>query len=176
MKISVIVIVLMVFLSACSQSGDNASKALEKIRKQESALLEAADAPLDQAKAITLIESYREFYRQFPEDSNAASMIFKASEILMNTGRPAAAIKALDTLINNYPEWRMLPEAMHLKAFIYDDKLQDMEGARKAYQAVIDRFPGSPLAENARGCLMVLGKSPEDIIKSFEEKRDSTNN
>ena len=46
-----------------------------------------------------------------------------------------------------------------------------MEQAKKSYEEFIAAFPNHELAKSANYSLQNLGKSPEDIINSFENKK-----
>jgi TolA-binding protein len=60
---------------------------------------------------------------------------------------------------------------MFLKAFVYEDQLHDLNKAKKYYEEFLEKYPDSDFADDARISLQNLGKSPEELIKEFEEKQ-----
>ena len=138
----------------------------------------SAAAPVDNAKATQLASLYAQFVAEFPEDSVSDKLLFKEAEILMNINRPKEAVAVIDSLITNYSDSRLLPQAMHLKGFIYDDKIHSPEMARIAFEALMEKFPNHELSKNASDYIKILGKTPEEVIKEFEQqqrKADSLN-
>jgi TolA-binding protein len=88
----------------------------------------------------------------------------------MNMRRPQATIALFDRIINEYPDYEKSPSALFLKAFVYEDQLQDLENAKHYYELFLEKYPESEFADDAEVSLQNLGKSPEELIREFEEK------
>ena len=117
-----------------------------------------------------MIDLYTEYAREFPDDTLAPVYLFKASDISMNLYRPLETIRILDTLLIKYPDYSKTPTALFLKAFVYEDQVKNYKLARKYYQQFIDKYPDNEFADDAQMSLENLGKSPEELIREFEEK------
>jgi len=172
-KITVILLFVIIGISCTNQR----QQKLDAINVAESDLMNVATTtPVNNEKAAYLVELYEEFVKEFPQDSASPNMLFKAVEILMNIDHPKEAIAGIDSLIKNYPDYKLLPEAMHLKGFIYDDKLHSAEMARISFKELINKFPDHNLSKNAADYIKILGKTPEEVIREFElmqKRKDS---
>jgi outer membrane protein assembly factor BamD (BamD/ComL family) len=164
-KILVLLTAILIF-SGCT---DRKTQKAEAINAAENELMHQDSLPVDVDKAGKLVVLYSEFVNDYPDDSLAPGMLFKEAEILMSINKPEKAVSVIDSLIAGYPDCDLLPQAMHLKGFIYDDKLGSTEMARISFEALIKRFPDHELSKNAEAYLKILGKSPEEIIKEFEK-------
>jgi len=118
----------------------------------------------------TAITSYLKFADNFPHDTLAPVYLFNAANIAMSLTQYQRSINLYDTITVKYPTFRKAPDCVFIRGFIYDDKLKDTAKARVMYQQVIDKYPNTPLAEQARAAISILGKSYDEIIKGFEEK------
>lgn len=160
---------LFIVLIALVSCVDKRQQELDLIKVAEDKAFEDITAPVSMEIADDIIAIYSSFVNDFPEDSLAPKFLFKTAEVYMNTDRPREAISILDTLIENYSDSKLLPQAMHLKGFIWDDRIHSAEMARICFEQLIKRFPDHDLSKNAEDYLKILGKSPEEIIQQFEE-------
>ena len=170
-KIIVLVFVLIAF--SCT---NQRQQKIDMINTAENELMKLINEPVDNDKAADLVTLYSQFVVEFPKDSACSKMLFKEAEILMNINRSKEAVVVLDSLIKNYPESKLLPQAMHLKGFIYDDRLHSPEMAKISFEALIHQFPNHILSKNAADYIKILGKSPQEVIREFElklQKKDS---
>jgi outer membrane protein assembly factor BamD (BamD/ComL family) len=158
----------LLLLGACQSPQ---KKAKEEIEKMEQAMLDTQTFTIDNEKAAELSLAYRDYIKEYPEDTVCADYLYKLCEISSATGKHGEAVTYLDQLIESYPDWKKLPDAMFLKGFILEDKMQNLNTAQKAYQALIDRFPEHPFSENARVIIQNLGISADSLVKRFEEQQ-----
>lgn len=110
------------------------------------------------------------FIERFKTDQNGASVLGFGAKAARSAGRSQKAIQLYDQLIQLYPSDPNLAEYMFLKAFIYDEDLQDKEKAKDAYTVLMQRFPGSNYAKDAKLLIEQLYLSDEELIKQFEAK------
>ena len=75
------------------------------------------------------------------------------------------AIGYYERLVADYPGSRFGVEAQFMVAFIYEEHLKDFDGARKAYELVIQNFPETELAASARRLLPHVGQDPEEWMQ-----------
>jgi hypothetical protein len=98
-------------------------------------------------------------------------------------GRDAAGTEVLTRVLRaaSRPDLRLLvddarirrvvdtaDEAQFMIAFVCEEHLQDLEGARRAYQALIDNYPNAELVDQARQLLEHVGQSPDEWV-TFQE-------
>jgi outer membrane protein assembly factor BamD (BamD/ComL family) len=165
-QISFLVVVLFSMLQACKK--DPKAEQIKAIGRLETELYSAQT--IDKAKGMHIIDTYVGFSKQYPEDTLSAAYLFKAGEIAMNLQLGSQAIFYYDKLTHNYPEYFKAPESMFLKAFIYENQLGDLNKAEQLYKQFIEMYPKHQLADDAKASLEYLGKSPEELVKMFQEK------
>lgn len=166
LKITGIVIIALL-LASCNPSKEKMTK---DIADKEKGLFVDGSPVLDKTKIKEVTDLYKKYVQTFPKDSMSPKYLYKASDLCMNTGQSPDAIIFLDQIISDYPDFKKLPEAYFLKAFIYDDKIKNLDKARKAYIDFIQKFPKHDLVNDARISMDNLGKTPEQIVKEFEIK------
>lgn len=137
------------------------------IQQLEDSLL-TTDGRLRQPYAAKLVDAYQQYATNKPADSLSVIYLFKAIDISMNLSDPKRSIGLTEQFIERYPNHPSTPNALFIKAFIYDDQLQDYENAKKTYLQFIDRYPNDALKDDAAAAINNLGKSPEEILKGFE--------
>jgi outer membrane protein assembly factor BamD (BamD/ComL family) len=177
MKKYVLIFIVFIFaFSSCEgpkseSKKDNTEVSLEEsIASLEKELFNTSAVRLDRKKALKLISLYEEYVDTYPQDKLAPEYLFKAADISMNMRRPQATIALFDRIIQEYPEYDKSSSALFLKAFVYEDQLQDYENAKINYELFLSKYPDSEFADDAQVSLRNLGKSPEELIKEFEEK------
>ncbi len=161
------VLLTVLFLAACTGKQERMSA---KISKLEQSLVDSVSRTFDKNKAVALIKLYDAYAGSYPGDTLSAQYLFKMSELQTHAETPQAAIQTLDRIIREYPDFRRTPECMFLKGFIYDNNLADFEKAKVCYMEFIRSHPEHYFADDAQVLLDNLGKSPEELIRQFEEK------
>lgn len=145
-------------------------KQLKKIQSLEEELFGEVTAIPDRNKALDLINAYVDFSNQNPDDLNAAEYLFRAGDVSMNTGYHKRAIELYSKVHNNYPNYEKRPESLFLMAFIYENQLLNLQRAERTYHQFIELYPDHDLADDALILLEHLGKSPDEMVREFEEK------
>jgi tetratricopeptide (TPR) repeat protein len=143
---------------------------IENINKLEKEVY--GSQSLDREKGISIIDAYVKFSEENPEDTTSASYLFKAAELSMNLQLGSQAILYYDKIMNNYPEFNKVEECLFLKAFVYENQLQDMDNAKKYYTQFIEEYPNHILVKDAEASIKYLGKSPEELVKMFQEQNE----
>jgi TolA-binding protein len=108
----------------------------------------AAKYPLASSEFADLIKAY-------PDDNLSGNAYFYLGEIDSRTKKPSAAIKAYDHLLEHYPDNTKIPAAHLHKAEAMIDARENDAAAREL-RALIQRFPTSPEAAQARTKLATL--------------------
>ena len=173
-RIVITIIISSVLFYSCgnvsNEKQDNNSITINEINKLEEELFNAEITTPDIAKAKQLAELYIEYAELHPDDSVSPEFLFKASDIAMNVSSPKLTISLFNKILSQYPNYRNVPTVMFLKGFVYEDQLNDYDNARRCYLDFLDKFPESDFADDAVVSLNNLGKSPEELIKEFENK------
>lgn len=176
-KISLLLIVSLFIFSACNnktkekkdESKTSSKKEiLNKIKKTEKEVFDVPPEKINPSKANILAEYYIE-YAAFG-DSLAPEYLYKATGILMNTGNPRKAVKAINEILEKYPEFDKTENCYFLRAFVYDDKIKDTSRAGQYYREYLKRYPDGDFAPDAKLLLKNMGKSTEEIFKELEKK------
>ena len=164
---------LIVLFTACGPTKDNASEKISELEKQ---LFSNTNSSVNKIEADELIVYYLEFAEKFPEDSLVPDYLFKAADISMNILESSNAIDIYNEIIDNYPDYKKAPECLFLKGFVYENNLHDLVNARKYYSEFVKKYPNNDFADDAQMSLKNLGKSPEELIKEFEDKMKQGDN
>lgn len=127
---------------------------------------------VDKEKGYQLIDAYVAYAKAHPKDTASVNFLFKAGDIAMNMEMPGQAILYYDRVLVMDPDFRKAPESLFLKAFIYENQMGDLEQAKKFYELFLEKYPTHVLAKDAEASLKYLGKSPEELIKMFQEMNE----
>ena len=123
----------------------------------------------DQGPTRDALRQLRRFILDFPEDERveqANDMVREALALLakhelyvadfyLSRGHPQAAVMRLETLVNSYEGSGIEPEAMLLLGRVHLI-MEDRDKARETFEELIDRYPESGHAEQARAFLREL--------------------
>jgi len=156
-----------VFFQACLSPEQ---KQLKKIEQLEKELFGNVTTIPDREKSLTLVTAYVEYAEMHPGSEKAPEFIFRAADICMNTGYPGRAIELYTMVYRDYPEYAKRPESLFLIAFIYETQFNNLQLAEHNYKKFVEQFPDHDLADDAKILLQHLGKSPDELVKEFEER------
>ncbi|MGZ4049537.1 MAG: tetratricopeptide repeat protein [Bacteroidia bacterium] len=125
---------------------------------------------LNNVTAGLAIKAYYDFISMFPDDSLSPDFIFKSAEIATATQQYPQALQDYQTIENKYPNYKLYPESLFLQASLLDNFMNDDAKAKVVYQKVIDKFPASSYANDAKAAISNMGKSDEELHKEFMKK------
>jgi outer membrane protein assembly factor BamD len=123
----------------------------------------------DQGPTREALRQLRRFILDFPEDEKVAQandMVRQCLELLarhelyvadfyLGRGHPQAAVMRLETLVNSFEGSGVEAEAMLLLGRVHL-AMEDRDAARDTFEELIDRYPESGHAEQARAFLREL--------------------
>lgn len=156
-----------VLISACSNPQNDRKAAIKAL---EDELYSDETKMVDRAKANELISTYVAFVDEFPNDAGSPEILFKAGDMAMNLNQGRRAIEIFDRIIQNYPDFGKTPQCLFLKGYIYENDLGDLEKAKMIYEEFLQKYPDDEFADDAEISIQNLGKTPEELIREFEEK------
>lgn len=175
MKYSILTLALVFLMAACDNTGTNEKKDKAELTKSistlEAELFNSDESRIDTQKALDLVDLYTDFAYEFPDAPESPEYLFKAADISMNLKQPIETIHLFDYILEKYPDYEKTQTALFLKAFVYEDQLQDYGNAEKYYTEFLELYPNSDFADDAEVSLNNLGKTPEQLILEFEQSQ-----
>ena len=108
-----------------------------------------------------------------PDRPSNADNLFKAAETARTIRAHEKALDIYKWIHDDYSDHPKAPQALFLQAFTLDNELGKIEEARTLYEKFIADYPGDDFADDAQFLLKNLGKSNEEIIKSFEQQNQT---
>ena len=114
------------------------------------------------------------FVKDYKEDEHTPDLLFKSGEVLNGLQNYTFAIRKFQEVHLLFPKHPKASESIFLCAFIYDTYLQRYDDATRYYKLFLKKYPNHPLAKDAKISLDNIGKTPEELVKEFELKNDST--
>jgi len=157
------------FLFSCSSK----SKIENEIKELEDNLFSETSGMIDRDKTATLVEKYILFADKYPADSKAPEYLFKAADISMNLINPQQAIDLFDRIMEEYPDFEKYPHCLFLKGYVYENEIGNLGTAKQIYETFLIDYPDHEFADDVQISLEHLGKSPEELIREFQEKAQS---
>ena len=158
---------LFLLFAACSSPRD---KALDQLKAEEQKLFSDSARAFDRMAATALMKQYMDFASTYPADSVSAGILFKAGELANGLGQSSEAIGIFRKIEQDYPTYSKVPVCIFLEGFICETQLHDMDGANYHYTRFLKQYPSHHLAKDVTFSLRNLGKSPEELIRQFEQK------
>lgn len=118
---------------------------------------------------IETCEAYADLVQK-KQPEKSVDLLMKAAGLAKTIENPNKALQLYNHIVDNMPGSAKAPTAMFMTGFIYENDLGDVEKARGVYEGFLKKYPNDPdFTDDAQMALKLLGKSPEEIIKSFEK-------
>lgn len=137
-----------------------AERTTDSIRAQRAATFDEMQEPL---------ALYKSYCDNFPDDTLCATYLYRAAEASLYLQQGHKAISYLKQIESRYPESPSIGNTIFMIGFVYENNARDIDNARIYYERFLERFPEHPLANDTRILIKNLGKSPEELIKEFEQ-------
>lgn len=165
-------VLIMIALAACKPG---AEKDFEALKKQSDEFWSNKQNLLDKKKGYAMDKAYKDFASKYPDDTNTAFVLYKDADLHHRVlGNSDEAIVEFEQVYTRFPHYHKAAEAAFQEAFIYDNELSNFPMARKCYRIIIEKYPNSEYADQAKILENLLGK---DLNKIFNEKgKDSLEN
>jgi tetratricopeptide (TPR) repeat protein len=166
--------IFMLLLAACSTDSPRTPEELKKarldsiqtsIQTQEKMGKEA----LSREQQTALFKSYQEYYNASGKDTVGLNYLFEAANLAQGLGKYEKAIELFINFHDGFPASHRCDEAVYNIAYIYDARLKNPEKATTYYNKVIELYPNSLWANEAKGALHFVGLSDEEMIRKLDE-------
>jgi len=167
---TVLLPLLLLGLISC---GPSRNKEVDKIQSIENRLFSPKATSLDKEAADSLLTLYSTFIKNFPSDSLTRKYTFKAGSLYMNTGKGKQAIEMFDLYRATWPNDVKSAMCLFFTAYIYENLLKNLDKAQELYILFIEKYPRHDFADDAQAALNNLGKTPEQMVKEFEKKKQA---
>ena len=158
---------IMMMIVSC---GPSRKKVVSQIQTLENSLFSPEAVNFNKQKADSLLSLYEAFIKDNPDDSLAPGFLFKAANIVMNSGDGQRALNLFDQYLKNYPDKPKASMCLFFKAFIYENIMQNLDKARETYLLFINKYPSDDFTKDAKMAIMNLGKTPDMLVQEFEAK------
>jgi len=165
-------LVPVVILSGCSFfQSTSEEKSFDEVKKAEASLYGAdKNFKFDEKTARDVIKSYEDFVKQYPENKNSPEMLLKSADLYRALKNYQIALGVYQRIEKDYSDFEKLPQVIFLEGFVYENELFRLEKAKERYDFFLSKYPDHELADDVKFSIQNLGKSPEEIIKEFEQQ------
>ena len=159
------------FLLSCSTPPpDERNKMIESITQLEQQCYNEISNTYDHRVALKTLTEYQKFIEKYPNDTTSANYMYLGAQLSKSINLFGESIRKYEVLIKEYPSYKKAANAKFMIGMIYENDIKDTTKAKQAYQAFIDEYPNSELADDAALSIKYMSVSTEDLIKMFEEK------
>jgi TolA-binding protein len=163
-----LIVLAMLAIVSCKPSRDKLAGSITEMEKR---MFASNAVTLDKQKADSLIAMFDDFVNRFPQDTLAATYTFLAAQVEMNMNNGPKAMEYFDRFLKQYPTNRKAPMAMFFQAFVQENLMHNLDKAKEIYLNFIEKYPTNEFADDAKMAVQNLGKSPEQLVREFEEKQ-----
>ena len=73
--------------------------------------------------------------------------------------------------MTKFPDNPKTPVCLFFKAYIYENLISNFDKAKETYLLFIEKYPDNEFVKDARAALMNIGKTPDQLVREFEEKK-----
>lgn len=175
---------LMVFVVlSCGESNQQSSLATKSsnidqatlkahIDQLEAKLIANTDPEPNVKEAQELIDKSMEYIHAFPDHANSPAYLFRAGEVYVGIGKYEKALELWEKLKTDYKDHEKASIAVFLQGFVCENNLSDTEKAKTYYNTFLNKYPDHKYVDQVQMLLKNIDIAPEDLIKSFQEKRN----
>ncbi len=173
----------LLLLAACGASEDpdaaNENAPTEAfIAAEQQKVIHDLEKPLrenlkfETAEAKKVYDVYLAYAAEHPLDTITPEYLFRAAQVSTGLKKNERAIKLYDRIIRNYPGWQKLPETYFMKAFTYENHMDQKGAAKQAYEDLIYAVPDHDLSAQARQLIDNMQYSDEELIKKWKKEAE----
>jgi TolA-binding protein len=159
-------IILALISVQCSHDPKSRIKDLEKQIGTENFTLDQKGMQL----ADELVQAYIAYTESHKDSPEAADYLYSAADLSLNIGKSQQSLDLYNRIIYQYPDYKKAPECLFLVGYIYENYFEQYGKAKEIYEDFIKKYPNHDFADDARISIENMGKSPEELIRGFEEK------
>lgn len=166
---AIVLSVFVAILTACTPARE---KMETKISATEERLFNSASG-FSRTGADSLIDLYQEYVGKYTSDSLAPVYLFKAATLTMNLLQGERSIGLFSRFKEKYPDHRNVPLCLFFTGYIQENIFGKLDKARETYTLFLETYPDHEFADDAKASIENLGKTPEEMIREFEARRQT---
>lgn len=136
-------------------------------------MFQSEEGQLNRQAARNYVDVCEAYALTHPNDPKSADYLHKAAETARAIRTIPKALALYDWILEKYPNHDKAPQALFLKAFTYDNNLNDVENARENYEAFLAKYPEDDFADDTKFLLENLGKTDEEILEALTKKAEN---
>jgi tetratricopeptide (TPR) repeat protein len=114
-----------------------------------------------------------QYITKYPKDKKSENYLFQLAQSCNGLNKHTEAIDYLSLYLNQYPEGEKKADALFIKAFIYENNLNQKDSAIQLYETFLEKYPQHALAESVKLSLQNIDTPLEELVKGFMEKLDA---
>lgn len=141
----------------------------EKITAIGNKMFDIDKGRLNEDMARNFVDLCEAYAISAPGQKDVPEYLHKAAETARTMRSWPKAMSLYDWILTDYSDHPRAPQALFLKAFTFDESLQDKENAKKYYLEFLEKYPEDDFADDTQFLLDNLGKSSEDMLKTLTE-------
>ncbi len=145
---------------------DNRLSELKKLTFNEST------GVLNQEAMQEFIHWADQYATLLPDDPQTPEWLYQSAELAGSLNEYDKALSLFKIINEKYPNYEKASQVLFMRAFTLDSELKRFEEARPIYEEFLKKYPKDDFADDAQFLLENLGKSEEEIIRSFQEKQN----
>jgi tetratricopeptide (TPR) repeat protein len=106
------------------------------------------------------------------DQNQYVDLLLKSAGLAKVIEEPNKAITLYERVAKGLPKHPKAPTALFMIGFVYENDLNDLEKAKATYESFLQQYPNdADFTDDAQNALKLLGKSPEEVIKGFEQNQ-----
>ncbi|MCX6282854.1 MAG: hypothetical protein NTW31_01245, partial [Bacteroidetes bacterium] len=78
-----------------------------------------------------------------------------------------------DLYRSSYPNDARSAICLFFTAYIYENLMKNLDKAQELYILFIEKYPRNDFADDAQNALNNLGKTPDQMVKEFEQRKQA---
>lgn len=144
---------------------------VQRIQQIGGGMFNVEEGQLDEDVARRFVDVCEAYALSAPDQPEVPDFLHKAAETARTMRTLPKALSLYDWILEDYQGHPKAPQALFLKAFTYDNNLNDTANARKYYQAFLEKYPDDEFADDTQFLLENLGKSDEEMLEALTKKK-----
>ncbi len=156
---------------AAGKLPDSIPSLTKRISQMQDKIYDPTKLMADPALVSSYLRSSIAYAALLPKDAATEQILYKAAENAYYTQQFEQALTLYQWFETAFPLSIKASQALFMRAFIYDENLQQYEKAGQLYQAFLQKYPSDEFADDAATLLENLGKTPEEMIQMLEDRK-----
>jgi len=144
---------------------------VQRIQQIGGTMFDAKEGKLNEDLARKFVDVCEAYALSAPSQPDVPEFLHKAAETARTMRTLPKALSLYDWILEDYNGHEKAPQALFLKAFTYDNNLNDTANARKYYTAFLEKYPNDEFADDTQFLLENLGKSDEEMLEALTKKK-----